>query len=303
MRTVGELPRGACPATRLGSATSVGVGRRWDNSWRGGAVTCLATLFDRRRPCTRGWASNSIACRRAAGRSSTSWGLGVEPSRPSARWPIRRLARGGRKDRAVHLDHLRHPAPGTRPSRKPQVRVVGKPESGGRLSRRGRKGYRLAGRVDRLAQRRGGRGFRHRTTDSRPALSGQSPHADRLRRPPERRPYPVGRQTRTFADLVPRHVAQGRHETNQYREPGHRVAPRRPGHGTLSHARLVLSRLSGRHALAREYVALGRVERAVHRRRRSALQTEGPSVSTRGIARRWTPARSCSGRRKKTFTH
>ena len=108
------------------------------------------------------------------------------------------------------------------------------------------RGLVVAGQLDRAPQRRDDRGLRHGPTHSRPPQPRAPAHADHLRRPPERRPHPLGPAARPFAKLVPRHADEGGHRPNQRREPCHGPAPRGPGDGTAPHARLDVATSSSR---------------------------------------------------------
>ncbi len=153
-----------------------------------------------------------------------------------------------------------------------------------------------------LAQRRDDRGLRHRPADPRPAAPPASADADRLRRPAERRPHPLGPAARALAKLVPRHADEGRHGADERRQPGHGPAPRGAGDGTAPHARLDLAAVSVDRPLAGKHLAVAAVGGHLHRSGEAELQGGGADSSTSGTARRWTPARSCSGPRKRTCT-
>ena len=159
--------------------------------------------------------------------------------------------RGRRMLGKLHLDRLRHQAPGLRPPGKHQGRTARKPAAGPGLSRRRRARAGLARQHDRAPQRRDDRGLRHGPANPRPPPPPASPHADRLRRPAKRRAHPLGLAARTFARLVPRHADEGRHGADQRRQPGHRAAPRGPGDAIAPHARLDLAALQGDRPLAR----------------------------------------------------
>ena len=218
------------------------------------------------------------------------------------RHPLPAAPRGRRVLGTLHLDRLRHQTPGLRPSGEHQGRTARKPAAGRGLSRGRRAWAGVAGQLDRAPQRRDDRGLRHGPANPRPPPPPAPAHADRLRRLAERRAHRLGLAARAFADLVPRHADEGRHCPDQRRQPGHGPAPRGPGHGTAPHARLDLADLQVDRPLAGEHLALAAVGGRLHRSRPPQLSARPRDSSTSRIARRWTPARSCSGPRKKTST-
>ena len=80
-----------------------------------------------------------------------------------------------------------------------------------RIIRERRDGASVAHECHRAAKRGGNRGLRHRATDSRATAARTSAHGHHLRRPAERRAYCFGGAAGAFAQLVPRHVDEGRH--------------------------------------------------------------------------------------------
>ena len=86
------------------------------------------------------------------------------------RHAVLRAAGGGRRPRAVHLDRLRHQAPGADAPGERQGRAGGQPAAGARLSaRRGPRAVVAGRRRSSCANGVGDRSLRHRPADSRPA--------------------------------------------------------------------------------------------------------------------------------------
>ena len=138
-----------------------------------------------------------------------------------------------------------------------------------------------------------------------------SADAHRLRRSAERQPHLVGRAARVVAALVSRHAAQGRHQADQRRQPGDGAASRRTGAGAARGGRLDVGAFRRDRIVADEPRAVERVGGDLLRRRtdperqgrRSAPARLLPMLRQRSEApRKWTPAPSCCGRRRKTST-
>ena len=204
---------------------------------------------------------------------------------------------------AVHLDRLRHAAPGLRHLENikaelldnrllaedyPQARRA-RARSGGQA----RSCFATAWQSRRSAR---GSGF---------AAAAAAPHrptlivCDDLQNDGHIR---LGRATRPLAELVSRHADEGGHGADQRRQPGHRLAPRRPGDGAAPPAGMEIAAVQGDSALAGEHVALGAVGEPCSPTWRTPAIAAPRGLSTSSGKRRWTPAPSCSGRRRKTFT-
>ena len=238
-------------------------------------------------------------------------GSQAEPHRPARqrqvddRHAVLRAASGRRRLGAVHLDRLRHQAAGASSTWRTSKRelidnrrlAADYPQSAGRGPRWQRPAIELPNGVVIEV-------VRHRAADPRPAAPRASADADRLRRPAERQPHLVGRPARVVAALVSRHAAEGRHEAARTSS----TWPRRLHREALAMELLTARRLD-----------VGAVRRHSSRgRRTSSLWNEWEAIYcdvdnprrqagrrailTSDIARRWTPAPSCSGRRRRTCT-
>ena len=254
-----------------------------------------------RRTCTAGWPSNWKPC-------GTRRGIEAQRARAARRGQIDHrhaglplCAAAGRLG-AVHLDRLRHAAPGLRPPGEHQGRVARQPAAGRGLSAGGRPRAGLA--PGSIVLRNGvaieafGTGQRIRGRRRR----RPSAHADPLRRPAERRPHPVGRAARSLAELVPRHADEGRHAPDQRGQPGHRPAPRGPGHGAAPPARAGSRGSSRPSSAGRRTCRSGSSGKPCTPTWRTPATAARPGPSTSSTAGRWTPAPWCSGRRRKTCT-
>ena len=217
-----------------------------------------------------------------------------------ARLPLAGRRRGAR---ALHLDPLRHPPPGLRHLENLKAELVDNPRLAADYpSAVGRGPVWRAGAIV-LRNGVSDRGLRHRPADPRPTPPRQPAHAHPLRRPAERRPHAVGPAAGTLAHLVPRHADEGRHAADQRGQPGHRPAPRGPGHGTPPNARLDLADLPGHRTLARQHVAVGSNGRQIY----ADLENPDARQAARRVLRAstagaWTPARPSSGPRRRTST-
>ena len=106
----------------------------------------------------------------------------------------------------VHLDRLRHQAPGLRPLGERQGRVVEQRAAGQGFSGGGGARVGLAKQPDRAPQRRDDRSPRHGPAPPRPPPPPAPTLAHYLRRLAERRAHALAPATRIFAELVPRHA-------------------------------------------------------------------------------------------------
>ncbi len=204
----GARPPG--PPARPGPPAGPPRRRRARTCWPGAKNICRTISAGRPRSCTAGWPTSLTPPAPTAGHEAQRAGparrrqVDHRHALPAA---PRRPGRLG----TVHLDRLRHQAPGRGPPGKPQGRAARQPPAGRRFSRGRRAGAGLAGQPDRAPQRRDDRGLRHRPADSRPPPPPAPPHPDRLRRLAERRAHPLGLAAGALAELVPRHADEGRH--------------------------------------------------------------------------------------------
>ena len=174
--------RGAWPAAATAGARSAGLGPK---------ISARPLLASRPRTCTAGWPSSSTLAQTARGTK-----INVLGPRGGAKSTIGTLAlplRAAVECREPYIWIVSDTeAPGLRPSGKHQGRIARQPAAGRRFSRRRRPRTGVARQLDRAPQRRDDRGLRHGPADPRPAPPRAPAHADRLRRPAERRPHPLG---------------------------------------------------------------------------------------------------------------
>ena len=96
--------------------------------------------------------------------------------------------------------------------------------------------------------------------------------------------------------MVSRHAAQGGHNADQYRQPGHRACIARRWRWSCTSPRLDVGAFLRHPNVADEHGAVGRMGNDLLRCRQVDRRNRGAGILRAESRRRWTPERWCSGR-------